>query len=97
MSSGTLYTVHVGEDSYHFTDLETAVRTWDALTYNTGCVTQGGVQVEQWNAAGDKVRDGYVLRVQPNGVVYLNPGIVTRQGDTVTLENLIQLESREEG
>jgi len=78
MSSGTLYTVHVGEDSYQFTDLETAVRTWDALTYNTECVTPGGVQVEQWNAAGDKVRDGYVLRVQPNGVVYLNPGIVTR-------------------
>lgn len=78
MSSGTLYTVHVGDDRCQFTDLETAIRTWNALTYNTECVTPGEIRVEQWNASGDKVRDGSILHVQPNGVVYLNPGIVTR-------------------
>lgn len=63
-----------GVELYRGDSLESAIRAWDGGTY-TGRAS-GGITVQSWHG-GVMVRDGNVLHVQDNGVVYLNPNLIS--------------------
>ncbi len=70
----TTYTTKVNDrEVYSGSELEAAIRAWDANTFQDGEAV-GGVAVQSF-AGGVMVRDGWILHVRENGVVYLNPGV----------------------
>lgn len=72
----TRYTVTTGTDVQLETpDLQAAIRCWDATTFATDAPVPGGISVREWDAAGNMTRDGWILHVRENGVVYLNPAV----------------------
>ena len=72
----TRYTVLTGTDVQLETqNLQVAIRCWDAVTFATDAPTEGGISVQSWDAAGNMTRDGWILHVRENGVVYLNPNL----------------------
>lgn len=62
-----------GVTAYKGNNLKEAIRAWDHETF-TGPHT-GGITVQQWHD-DTMVRDGWILHVRDNGVVYLNPKVV---------------------
>lgn len=75
MASTITYTTIIeGKVMFKGESLEFAVRTWDANTYNLGRSVEGAIEVQEVNAEGVMVRDGWILHVR-NGTVYLNPNI----------------------
>lgn len=67
------YTVQIDETTTEYTNLEDAIRAWDGGTYLTAA--PGGIRVREWDVDGYMVRDGWLLHVRNNGVVYLNPSL----------------------
>jgi len=51
--------------------LSDAIKMWDSLTYRMEGITSGGIMVET-HSGGLMVRDGWILHVHENGVVYLS-------------------------
>lgn len=49
---------------------ERAAELWDSATFRTGGL--GGIRVVQ-REGGNVVRDGWLVHVRENGVVYVNP------------------------
>lgn len=76
MSNEIAFTVYrttvAGEVEYEGPDKETAIRTWDSLTFSRANVP-GGIEVQSFNSADVMVRDGWLLHVSESGHVYLNP------------------------
>jgi hypothetical protein len=69
----TIYRTYVnGELFYEGKSLEDAVRTWDRETYRLGKSVPGGIAVASY-LDDLQMRDGWILHVMDNGVVYLNP------------------------
>jgi len=66
-----------------FDKLEDAIRYWDGnvsdisarLRYWPGADIMGGIEVKQWDAKGNVVRDGWILHLFQKHT-YLNPGLV---------------------
>lgn len=77
------HTSQLGTVTGNFTELEPAIRFWDrsnfdAVHRNTlatplGAVA-GGIDVQQFNAEGLCVRDGWILHLF-DGQTYLNPNL----------------------
>lgn len=69
-------TLVAGNTVYQGENLEEAIRTWDAETFDFDPEKlEGGITVQSFNEYNVMVRDGYVLHVQLMGAVYLNPNI----------------------
>lgn len=74
--SSTVYSVVIHGTTIHSgSSLEAAARTWDHETVGTARVTPGGIEVREYNDEGVMVREGWVLHVNADGVVYLNPSV----------------------
>jgi hypothetical protein len=72
----TAYTVKAGDTvAYKGPSLSDAARAWDGATFDKACVTPGGIEVQTWDERGIMVRDGWILHVDPDGTVYLNPSV----------------------
>ena len=63
-------TTHVVFDS-----LEAAIREWDAR-----CLTRGALTVMERDEHGNVIRDGYIIRIRPDGSVYVNPQLAAGMG-----------------
>lgn len=57
---------------YEGGDLERAIRVWDSESVHRADIS-GGVMVQSFNDEGDMTRDGWILHVNNDGHVYLNP------------------------
>ncbi len=78
MNLHTVFTTVVNDvNLYVGDDLETAIRAWDAATYQGG-ENLGGVQVQSF-LDGNMIRDGWILHVRKGvegeTVTYLNPNL----------------------
>lgn len=62
-----------GTDVYRGANLSEAIRAWDAATYQVA-PNSGGISVQSWQGEV-MVRDGWILHLHDNGVVYLNPNL----------------------
>lgn len=56
-----------------FDNLAAAIRYWDSATYLVPVA--GEITVREFDVNGICRRDGNILHVQENGVVYLNPNL----------------------
>lgn len=71
----TVFTVVVRDTTvYGGNDLEAAIRTWDASTYNLGTFVPGGIEVRTWRG-GLMIREGWLVHVRENGVTYISPSL----------------------
>lgn len=71
----TVYRVYVDDVVVDvFDSLEWAIREWDRSTYNLGRIVPGGIEVQEFEGEV-MMRDGWILHIQPNGTVYLNPNL----------------------
>ena len=65
--------VNFGPGTTHNT-LESALRAWDAQTFNTR-VYSGMVEYREWDGVGNCVRECNAIHVLENGSVYVLPTI----------------------
>jgi hypothetical protein len=68
----TVFDVKAHDEFVRFTNFEDAARHWDKVTYLNQ--SDGGIQILQWDANGNMVRDGWLLHVDGNRV-YINPSL----------------------
>jgi hypothetical protein len=74
-TDNTVYTTVVrGTSVYSGDSLTDAARAWDANTYNLGGTVPGGIEVRTYRGEY-MVRNGWILHVHDDGVVYLSPHI----------------------
>jgi hypothetical protein len=66
-----VYTVHIGDVSQPFDSFEAAARFWDSQTWCQPAPV-GGIGVQEFQH-GVMVRDGWVVKVDSDGSVYINP------------------------
>lgn len=59
---------------YEGEDLETAIRTWDSESVARADIS-GGVMIQSFDNEGVMIRDGWILHVNEDGHVYLNPRV----------------------
>lgn len=59
---------------YEGEDLETAIRIWDSESVVRAYIS-GGVMVQSFDDEGTMIRDGWILHVNEDGHVYLNPRV----------------------
>lgn len=77
----TIYRTWVrGNLVYQGESLETAIRCWDAETYNLARSVAGGISVQQF-LDDLMMRDGWILHVHEDGTVYLNPQLTEASTD----------------
>ncbi len=72
MHSTTYTTIVNANYLYEGDDLEKAIRTWDSESVHRSGLS-GGVMVKTFDDEGLMIRDGWILHVNDNGHVYLNP------------------------
>lgn len=61
-------------------DIEKAIRSWDHATYDKARIVEGGIEVREYDAAHIMIRDGWLLHVNADGTVYMNPSLVLGKG-----------------
>lgn len=68
----TIYPVWTRDSAYEFDNLGDAIRHWDQQTHDRP--SDGGIAIQQWDADGNMIRDGWLIHVEQRRV-YVNPSL----------------------